>query len=219
MLQSEANECAMKLNKNNFTASNGWLKSFCDRHQIKSSSLHGESADVSVDAVQQWMSDLPKLTEGYELHDIFNCDKTSISFKALPKKTLLGPNEQPAGVKQSKERFSILVCANATGKKEKLLVIGKSKCPHSFLRNTSELEQHVTYGSNKHGWMTTPIFTEFLNSLNNRMRHQGGKSMFSENCSLHPHLNLSNIKLCFYPKNTTSWLQARDQGVIANLKK
>ena len=43
--------------------------------------------------------------------------------------------------------------------------------------------------------------------------------MFLDNCSSHPHLQLSNIKLVFYPKNITSKLQAMDQGVIANLKK
>ena len=58
MLQSEANECDMKLNDNNFSMSNGWLKSFCAHHQIKFSSLHGESAEVSQDAIQQWMQDL-----------------------------------------------------------------------------------------------------------------------------------------------------------------
>ena len=41
MLQSEANESVMKHNYNTFTASNGWLKSFCLRHQIKFSTLHG----------------------------------------------------------------------------------------------------------------------------------------------------------------------------------
>ena len=123
--------------------------------------------------MNQWMSELPKLTEGYSMHDIFNCDETSIFFKALPQKTLLGPNEKPAGIKQSKERFSLLVCANAAGEKEKLLVFGKAKQPHSFLRYNSELEKHITYRSNKPGWMTTPIFTEFLNSLNSKMRCQG----------------------------------------------
>ena len=43
--------------------------------------------------------------------------------------------------------------------------------------------------------------------------------MFLDNCSSHPHLSLSNVNLCFYPKNTTSWLQAMDHGVIATLKK
>ena len=43
--------------------------------------------------------------------------------------------------------------------------------------------------------------------------------MFLANYSSHPHIELSNIKLSFYPKNTTSWLQAMDQGVITTLKK
>ena len=43
--------------------------------------------------------------------------------------------------------------------------------------------------------------------------------MFLDNCSSHPHIQLSNVKLAFYPKNTTSRLQAMDQGVIATLKK
>ena len=124
------------------------------------------------------------------------------------------------GNKLSKDRFSLLVCANAAGEKEKLLVIGKSKRPHSFPKYNSNLKQHVTYRSNKCGWMTMPIFTEFLNSLYNKMQRQGHHIiMFLNNCSSHPHLELSNIKLVFYPKNTTSHLQAMDQGVIANLKK
>ena len=205
MLLSEANEIAMKYDCNNFTASNWWLKSFCARHQIKFSSLHGESADVSVDAVNQWMTELPKITKGYGLRGIYNCDETSIFSKTLPKKTLLGPGKKPTGVKTSKERFFLLVCANAAGKKEKLLIIGKAKRPHSFPRHNSELEQHITFRSNKRGWMTTPIFTEFLNKLNNKMRCQNHHIlMFLDNCLSHPHLQLSNIKLCFYPKNTTS---------------
>ena len=66
--------------------------------------------------------------------------------------------------------------------------------------------------------MTTAIFTEFLNSLNEMRCQNHHILMFLDNCSSHPHLHLSNVKLCFYPKNTTSKLQAMDQGVIANLK-
>ena len=140
-------------------------------------------------------------------------------FKALPNKSLLGPNEQADGLKTSKERFSLLVCANAIDEKEKLLVIGKAKHPHNFPNYNSDLEQHTTYRNNKHGWMTTAVFTEFLNKLNNKTRRQNLHIlMFLDNCSSHPHLALSNIQLCFYPKNTTSQLQAMDQGVIANLK-
>ena len=151
MLQSEANESALHHNYNNFTASNGWLKSFCNRHQIMFAILHDESAEVCENAVEQWMQDLPNRTKNYELQNIFNCNETSIFFKALPKKTLLGPNGQPEGLKQSKESFSLLVCANAIGEKEKFLVIGKAKRPHSFPKYNSNLEQHIMYRSNKHG--------------------------------------------------------------------
>ena len=99
-------------------------------------------------------------------------------------------------------------------------MIGKAKRPHSFPKYSSDLEQHITYRHNKRGWMTTDIFIEFLNSLNNKMKRQNRHIlMFLENCPLHPHINLSNIELRFYPKNTTAKLQAMDLGVIANLKK
>lgn len=194
MLQSKANESALRHNHNNFMASNGWLKSFCDRHQIKFAILHGESAEASQEAVDKWLQELPNIINGYKLRDIYNCDETSIFFKALPNKSLLGPHEKAEGLKTSKERFSLLVCANAMGQKEKLLAIGKAKRPHSFPKYNSDLEQHITYRNNKRGWMTTSIFTEFLHKLNNKMRGQNQHIlMFLDNCSSHPHLTLSNV--------------------------
>ena len=123
MPQSEANESAIWHKYDKFTASNGWLKSFCVRHQIKFSTLHSEGAQVSQEAIEQWLKELPNVIKNYDLKDIYNCDETSIFFKVLPNKTLHGPNEQPQGNKISKDRFSLLVCANAAGEKEKLLVI------------------------------------------------------------------------------------------------
>ena len=84
MLQSEANESALRHNYDKFTASNGWLKSFFARHQINFSTLHGEGAQVSHEAVDQWLAELPNITNGYDLRYIYNCDETSIFFKALP---------------------------------------------------------------------------------------------------------------------------------------
>ena len=170
MLQSEANGCAFKYNNPNFSASNGWLKSFCDHHQIRFASLHGESAQVCPEAVEQWLSELPAKLKDYDLRDIYNCDEMSIFFNALPNKTLLGPSEKQEGLKVSKDRFSLLITVNVAGKKEKLLVIGKAKRPHRFPKYNSDLEHHVTYRSKKCGWMTTEIFTEYLNALNNKMR-------------------------------------------------
>ena len=52
MLLAEANEIALKYNYNKFSASNGWLQHFSTHHQIIFANLHGESAEVSNDAVQ-----------------------------------------------------------------------------------------------------------------------------------------------------------------------
>ena len=59
MLQSEANESAMKYNT--FTASNEWLKSFCIRYQIKFSTLHSARVQVCNEARDQWLQELPTI--------------------------------------------------------------------------------------------------------------------------------------------------------------
>ena len=42
--------------------------------------------------------------------------------------------------------------------------------------------------------------------------------LFIDNCSSHPEVTRSNIKLVFLPRNTTSKLQPCDAGIIQNLK-
>lgn len=84
--------------------------------------LYGESAEVSNEVVQQWHQDLPNIIKNYELHDIFNCDETSIFFRVVPTKSYVSNSEGQSGVKVSKDRFSLLVCANAIGEKEKLQI-------------------------------------------------------------------------------------------------
>ena len=67
--------------------------------------------------------------------------------------------------------------------------------------------------------MTAGIFTSWLKKLNNRMRVQQRNILFLlANCSAHPHIELSNIKLVFLPPNTTSKLQPLDSGIIAQVK-
>ena len=93
LLQSEAQESSIRNNYPGFTASNRWLQSFCTRHQIKMANLHGESAEVSQQVVQQWHEELPSIIRNYDLRDIFNCDETSIFFRAIPTKSFVGQGE------------------------------------------------------------------------------------------------------------------------------
>lgn len=77
----------------------------------------------------------------------------------------------------------------------------------------------VEWRANKKAWMTSSLMNDWLVDLNEKMRQQKRKIiMFLDNAACHPHLTLSNIKLCFFPPNSTSITQPMDQGVIQNLK-
>jgi hypothetical protein len=100
--------------------------------------------------------------------------------------------------------------------KLKPIVIGKSKEPRCF-RGKESLP--IIYRNNLSSWMTTEIFTEFLQKLNRKMITENRKIAFIiDNCSSHPSIPLSNVKLIFLPPNTTSRLQAMDMGVIHSIK-
>ena len=116
-----------------------------------------------------------------------------------------------------KERFTVLLAASATGEKEKIWIIRKSAKPDSFPKPFPKC--FMFRSNNARGWMTTEIFVEFLNYLNNKMKRQNRNIiLLLDNCPSHPDIKLSNIKLVFLPKNTTSELQPLDTGVIAWLK-
>lgn len=121
--------------------------------------------------------------------------------------------EKCAGGKHSKERLSVLLCAFADGKFEKPLVIGKAENPRCF--KNIDRERFVTWRNNKNAWMTAKIIEEWLLQLNGRMRAQKRKILlFMDNASSHPDMKLSNVKVQFFPPNTTSRLQPMDQQIF-----
>ncbi|KAL4082575.1 hypothetical protein QTP88_027605 [Uroleucon formosanum] len=101
--------------------------------------------------------------------------------------------------------------------KLKPLFIGKYSKPRCF-KNFKSLP--VTYRNNKKSWMTTELWNEWLETLNNDMRKQGRKIiLFVDNCTIHNNPpTLSNVRIEFLPTNTTSKLQPLDQGIIKNFK-
>lgn len=63
------------------------------------------------------------------------------------------------------------------------------------------------------------IMEKWLMKLNKQMKQQKRKILlFMDNATSHPNMNLSNIKLVFFPSNTTSVLQPMDQGAIYTVK-
>lgn len=62
---------------------------------------------------------------------VYNCDETRLNWKALPEETLATMSEKAApGFKMQKDRITIMVCSNASGLHQLLLlVVRKSKKP------------------------------------------------------------------------------------------
>ncbi|GFV44082.1 tigger transposable element-derived protein 6 [Trichonephila clavipes] len=97
------------------------------------------------------------------------------------------------------------------------LIIRKSAKPRCF----KGINLFPTnYRSNKKAWMTTELFNGWLVSLNSDMqREKRHILLFLDNCTMHNNAPpLSNVKLPFFPRNSTSKLQPLNQGIIHNFK-
>ena len=201
-----------------FEASCGWLQKFLFRHQLSSAVLCGEGAEVRPETVDNWKAKLPDLLKGYSPKDIYNCDETGLFFRTLPSRSYVSKTDSAKNGKLAKDRITVLLASSMAGDKLRPLVIGKSANPRCFSQR-SKRQMEITYESNSKAWMTSEIFTRWLNRLNNKMILQDRKILlFMDNCGAHPPTTLSNIKLVFFPPNTTSHLQPMDAGIIQNVK-
>jgi len=220
LIQAKARFFAEALGIANFSASNGWFDKWKRRFDIHFQKLHGEAASAPTRDKENWLDDKwPVIRAGYSPEDIYNADETGLFFKMLPNATYNSKFDVANGKKLSKERVTVLVCANMTGTdKLPLLIIGKSARPRNFPKNLSSLP--VTYRSNKKAWMTGMLWEEWIRQLDSKFGKEKRKVLLLiDNCSAHVEIpHLKNIQIEYFPPNVTSLLQPMDQGVIRNFK-
>lgn len=217
-MREKAKTFAARLGLHNFKASEGWFDRFKKRHNITFKKIWSESASVSDNVCTEWKQKLRDLIENYEPKNIFNADETGLFFKCLPDRTMCFKGDACHGGKNSKDRITLFFAANMDGtEKLKPLMIGKSAKPRCF---KSIKSFPMDYRSNKKAWMTSILFDEWLNLVNNRMDSQNRKILlFVDNCTAHNgRPDLSHVKVEFLPANTTSQLQPLDKGIIKNFK-
>ena len=107
--------------------------------------------------------------EGYAIEDQFNADETAVFYQQLPRKSVVFKGESCEGGKFAKERLSIMLCCSATGEKLKPLVIGNAARSRAFKQNSVTADNlPVTWKHNKKAWMTTAVFEDWMNQLNER---------------------------------------------------
>ncbi|XP_037555117.1 tigger transposable element-derived protein 6 [Dermacentor silvarum] len=188
ILLAQAKLLGFALGHENFNPGNGWLQRFKDRHGITCKSIVGEAAFVDKDGLQRWIvKHRSRILETYTERDICNAHETGLFFQLLPAKTLAAKTDECVGGKNSKNRITVLVCANMDGSdKRPLLVIGKPKKPRGFAK---VLSMPVTYTHNTKAWMTGEIFRKWLTDFDKEMSAKKRKVLLLlDNCSAH-HVN------------------------------
>ena len=215
---TKAASLAEEMGLDNWTPNNGWLHRFREKRGLRTKVISGESASVDLDVVHDWRKTaLQEVLKEFSPRDVFNADETGLFYRCLPNRTTALKGETCKGGKQSKERITVLLCANMDGsEKIPCLVVGKFGKPRCF-KGTKQLP--VQYEFNRKSWMTTTLFETWLRKLYRKFEFEGRRvCLFLENCPAHPKMELSHIRLEFMPPNTTSVLQPCDQGIIQNFK-
>lgn len=218
-LLEKAKEFAESLGHHGTEISMSWINRWKDRHMICSLKVCGEGADVTPQQLTEWNEvQLPIILQSYSPENIFNADEFGLFWRLMPDRTLAFKGEKCIGGKSSKERVTVLLCANMSGtEKLPLWVVGKFKTPRCF-RGTTYLP--VTWRWNSKAWMTSALFREFVLMFNEKMRlARRHAALVIDNCPAHPKMEtLSNAIIFHLPPNTTSHSQPLDAGVIHNLK-
>lgn len=168
LLKEEALLIAKQLDPaSSFKASNGWLDSFKNCHNIKSMKVSGECGNVSEETVSGWFERLAMLIAGYEPENVWNEDETGCFFRALPDTSLCEKKKECRGGKKAKERITLAFFTNAAGGKESPIIIGKSANPRCFKGlKDKKLPCGLPYFSNAKAWMNVDIMDTILTKLN-----------------------------------------------------
>ncbi|UYV60806.1 hypothetical protein LAZ67_1002390 [Cordylochernes scorpioides] len=188
------------------------------------------STAIDEEAARKYPEKLAKIIKdgGYCAHQIFNADETGLFWKKMPTRTYIAKSEKNAsGFKAAKDRVTLLLCSNASGDRMlKPLLVNRSLKPRALKgKDLNTLPVH--WMANKKAWVTTAIFTEWFNKcfvpeVENYMKEMGLEFkilLILDNAPGHPNLEHPNIKVVFFPPNTTSLIQPLDQGIISTFKK
>ncbi|XP_052275560.1 tigger transposable element-derived protein 4-like [Dreissena polymorpha] len=218
MIQDKAKMFAIELGLKEFKGSNGWLGSFLKRNHIVLKTKSGNRGEIKNATDTQWEETITTVCQGYESKDIFTMDEIGLFYKNSTSVTGFKKGDACSDGEHSTERMTIAVCASMAGEKLTPLVIGKSPKPLYF-GSISADQLPVRFEANRKAWMTNSLMEDWLRTLDREMGSQNRKILLLlDNAPIHPNIELTNVKLQFFPSNTTSGVQPMDSGIIQTLK-
>ncbi|KAK9712065.1 DDE superfamily endonuclease [Popillia japonica] len=139
----------------------------------------------------------------------------------LPDRSLDFKNVKSYGGSKGRERLTVVLCCNANGsEKFKLWIIGKYKNPQC-LNKINRLILPFDYTHQKNVWVDSVSFRLWPIKFQRKMASEDRHVLLTlDNCSAHniDGLNLLNVKIIYFPANSTSIVQPLDQGIIAAFK-
>uniref|UniRef100_A0A8C4RAS8 HTH CENPB-type domain-containing protein n=1 Tax=Eptatretus burgeri TaxID=7764 RepID=A0A8C4RAS8_EPTBU len=200
-----------------FAPSNKWVTLWKARYNVHLPNVPKELPKVEANLPVDCSHDFLALCKGYEKENIFAACETGLLFRDLPLSSLEAKVRNSKKGGNATDRVTVLLCCSAAGEKLDPVIVGKSSRFHSRMNNSTI---PVTYESHDKAWMTSPVFSLWLEKLNNKMQLQSRKIIvFLNECLVHSVECLSNVKLAFIPSNITSSFQPFEIGIVRAVKK
>ncbi|XP_054004077.1 jerky protein homolog-like [Hylaeus anthracinus] len=229
-------EKAMKLNEefggpSNFSASNGWIWRFKQRHGISFDDPNNDAAIVDTriaeEFTKRFMHRLAQ--EGIKLQNLYSMDDSGLAWKYLPPKVLINATIKSVyGKKARNNRVTVGLCANAIGThKLPPLFIHKCKTPRALKHCWDHLP--VVFKAQMNACMEQKVFTDWLENyfkpaVRNHQLQTGnhGKVLLlvakSRTHELLPEVRTgdNNVEVVYVP--TSSNLLPMEREITSNVK-
>ncbi|XP_043252394.1 jerky protein homolog-like [Colletes gigas] len=230
-------EKAVELNEefggpSSFSASNGWIWRFKQRHCINFHDSNNENSLIDTRTTEEFAQRfLQRLEqEGIKLQNLYSMDETGLSWKCLPSKTLIHTT-RVYGKKNKHNLVTIGLCANAIGThKLPPLFIHRCATPRALKHCWDRLP--VIFKAQKNAWMSQNVFADWLEkhfkpAVRNQQFETGtrGKVLLlidkrKAHSVLPQQLQMedNDIEVVYFPANASSSLQPMRQGIMKSVK-